>query len=146
MDKLSLQLSHERSDWSLDVAGSRLTQSEKDCRQSWLDTVYVTLQLCTLAAEGEAGLAKVAALRPWTPEDAWLHSLVERTLHGQSTGEQQLAVRFDRAIATGGGPGEDRPHAGRAASPPALAWSCLCLMLHACMQARLAVQQRCMIP
>lgn len=103
MDKLLLQLSHERSDWSLDVAGLRLTQSEKDYRQSWLDTVYVTLQLCALAAEGEAGLAAVAALRPWAPEDAWLYSIVERTLQGQATGEQQLAVMFDRAIATGGG-------------------------------------------
>lgn len=41
-------------------------------------------------------------LRPWKPGDERLLHIIQRTLKGTMTGEEQLTVKFDRALATKG--------------------------------------------
>ncbi|GMH38610.1 hypothetical protein BSKO_06494 [Bryopsis sp. KO-2023] len=85
--------------------GFRLTASERSYRQQWLDTVYVAMQMLIAVDDGEGGFHQVEPLRPWKEEDERLMTLVQRTLKGQMTGEEQALVKFDRALATRGASG-----------------------------------------
>eukprot|EP00850_Spirogloea_muscicola_P005321 SM000024S07783 [mRNA] locus=s24:406645:408152:- [translate_table: standard] len=85
------------SEFRLSTAGYRLTASEEQYRDQWLDTVYATLQMAKVA-DNEA------AQEPAT-DSQWLVNIVHRVLEGQRTEEDQSLVKFDRALATGGASG-----------------------------------------
>ncbi|GBG79462.1 hypothetical protein CBR_g29608 [Chara braunii] len=100
-DQLALELrfgSHHMDGYGVQAAGYRLTSSEERYRSQWIDTIYVTLHMMKVVEPEEASN---------TPDmgDEWLRNIVHRVLEGQRTGEEQTAVKFDRALATAGASG-----------------------------------------
>ena len=67
--------------------------------------VYVTLQMHALRQKGQAAFEAGAALRPWGADDSPLCRAVDRVLTGADSGDEQLSVVFDRALATRGASG-----------------------------------------
>ena len=63
--------------------------------------VYLTCQRVTGAAPLRAGSEANPEQQNYG-NDAWLLAIVERVLAGQESGDEQSAVSFDRALATGG--------------------------------------------
>jgi len=64
--------------------------------------VYLTCQKVTGAAPPHAGHEGADLQQQSDDNDAWLLAIVERVLAGQESGDEQSAVSFDRALATGG--------------------------------------------
>ncbi len=66
--------------------------------------VYLTCQRVTGAAPLRADSGANPEQQSDADDDAWLLAIVERVLAGQESGDEQSAVSFDRALATGGEP------------------------------------------
>lgn len=58
--------------------------------------------MLTIIQEGESAEKYIEDLQLRKPEDEGLMQIVQRTLKGTMTGEEQLMVKFDRALATKG--------------------------------------------
>ena len=77
--------------------------------------MYCTLQLLAAESAGDdaAPLEHIAHMRPASAADEWLLAVVDRVLRGLATGDEQSAVTFDRALATGGAQSSAPPKATR---------------------------------
>jgi len=66
--------------------------------------VYITMQMLFLHDEGfdKSVAAALTWQREWTDADWSILSLVDTVLTGQASGEEQMAVQLDRALATSG--------------------------------------------
>ncbi|CAD7699836.1 unnamed protein product [Ostreobium quekettii] len=67
--------------------------------------VYITLQTLLMREGRGDAVSDCMDLRPKSENDGWLLSIVQKTIDGQLTGEEQSLVKFDRALATRGASG-----------------------------------------
>lgn len=105
MDRLRLEVEHGGfNEVNLTSGSCSLTETDKQYRQQFLDTVYITMQMLFLHDEGFDRSVATALTwqREWTDADWSILSLVDTVLTGQASGEEQMAVQLDRALATSG--------------------------------------------
>lgn len=108
MDRLRLEVEHGGfNEVHLKSGSCCLTESDKQYRRQFLDTVYITMQMLFLHDEGfdKSVAAALTWQREWTDADWSILSLVDTVLTGQANGEEQMAVQLDRALATSGASG-----------------------------------------
>ncbi|KAA6424979.1 MAG: hypothetical protein FRX49_05153 [Trebouxia sp. A1-2] len=105
MDRLRLEVEHGGyNEVHLKSGSCCLTETDKQYRRQFLDTVYITMQMLFLHDEGfdKSVAAALTWQREWTDADWSILSLVDTVLTGQANGEEQMAVQLDRALATSG--------------------------------------------
>lgn len=66
--------------------------------------VYITMQMLLLHDEGfdKSVATALTWQREWTEADWSILSVIDTVLTGQATGDEQMAVQLDRALATSG--------------------------------------------